>query len=183
MIDLRTKGLPSRIEWDGGSFPIRTDFRIWLEFGEWLKQKKLYLGIFDGFIPPEGDDWQLPAIRFYQSPNEVPRATRAPSGAKLLDFIIDGPFLVASFQQAYGIDLTTCDMHWHRFCALIDGLPDETKLAKVMGYRSWTPSDEKRKHQDLMLEQRARWALPRDDGKEGSEDDMGGFSALLNAFG
>ena len=178
MIDLRNKELPSRLEWDGGSCLIDTDFRTWITFGEFLKEKKIYLGIFPKHRPPEGDDWQIAAFRFYQCPNEVPRATRG-SRARLLDFIIDGQFIVASFQQAYGVDLTSCDMHWHRFCALLDGLPDETKLAKIMGYRGYDPRDEKRKHSEFMQEQRMRWALP---SIVEDDDETGGFGALLNAF-
>lgn len=180
MIDLRNKELPSYIEWDGGSCSILTDFRIWIEFGEWLKQKKIYLGIFPDLKPPDDPNWQVAAVKFYQSPNIVPRATRAPANVKLLDMIVDGSFIVASFQQAYGIDLTSCDMHWHRFCALLDGLPDDTKLSKIMGYRGYNQADEKRKHSDLMQEQKARWALPMDDN---DEDETGGFGAFLEAFG
>lgn len=179
MIDLRIKELPSRIEWGGGSCEVLTDFRIWIQFGEWLKQGKVFLGIFPKLNPPEGDEWQRAAIEFYQCRNIVPRAIGAPSRAKLLDMVVDSPFIVASFQQAYGIDLTSCDMHWHRFCALLDGLPDETKIAKIMGYRSYDPSLEKRKHSDFMLEQRARWALEQDE----EDDGMGGFGALLQTFG
>lgn len=179
MIDLRRKELPSRLEWDGGSCAIETDFRVWIEFGEWLKQKKLYLGIFKGFRAPQGDDWQRAAIEFYRAPNIVPRATRAPSGTLAFDFVIDGEFIVASFQQAYGIDLTTCDMHWHRFKALFDGLPDDTKMAKIMGYRMYSKSEAKRKHEDMMLEQKMAWALPRE---EEEEDLTGGFGSLIAAF-
>lgn len=180
MIDLRKKALPSRLEWDGGACDILTDFRVWINFGEWLKQKKVYLGIFPSYIPPDGEEWQKAAIGFYQCDNAVPRAIGALSKANLLDFVIDGSFIVASFQQAYGIDLTSCDMHWHRFRALLDGLPDDTKLAKIMGYRGYDTAQEKRKHSDIMQEQRARWALPRD---EEEDDGMGGFGSFLNAFG
>ena len=178
MIDLRIKGLPSRLEWDGGSCAIETDFRIWLTFGEHLKDGKLWLGIFPSHKAPEGDEWQLSAMRFYQCPNEVPRATRT-SHTRLIDFLIDGQFIVASFQQAYGIDLTECDMHWHRFCALLDGLPDDTKISKIIGYRGYDQRDEKRKHAEIIREQQLRWALPQ---KENEDDETGGFGALINAF-
>lgn len=179
MIDLRKKELPSRLEWEGGSCDIATDFRTWIEFGEWLKQKKAYLGIFHDQKPPEGEEWQRAAIAFYQCQNVVPRATRAPSRVKYIDMVIDGPFIVASFQQAYGIDLTSCDMHWHRFCALLDGLPDDTKMARIMGYRGYDPSDEKRKHSEIMQERKMAWSLPMEE----EDDDMGGFEGLINAYG
>lgn len=180
MIDLRSKALPSRLKWDGGACSILTDFRVWIEFGEWLKQRKMYLGIFPRRIPPKGDEWQRSALDFYECANVVPRAIGEPSMVKLLDMTIDSPFIIASFQQAYGIDLTSCDMHWHRFRALLDGLPDDTKLARIMSYRGYDVSQEKRKHRDIMQEQRARWSLPQDDVED---DGMGGFGALFQAFG
>lgn len=179
MIDLRKKALPSRLTWDGGACKVNTDFRIWIEFGEYLKQGLVFLGIFPGNKPPVGDEWQRAAVDFYRSPNIVPRATRTASNMKAIDYITDGEFIVASFQQAYGIDLTSCDMHWHRFKALLDGLPDNTKMAKIMGYRMWTPASDKQKHNDFMAEQRAAWALPMDE----PEDDMGGFGALIASVG
>lgn len=180
MIDLRNKALPSRIEWEGGACDVITDFRVWISFGEWLREKKIFLGIFKGNKAPTGDDWQKAAIDFYKCKNELPRATREPSKTRYLDMIIDAPYIVASFQQAYGIDLTSCDMHWHRFLALLDGIPDDTKLAKIMGYRGYNPADDKRKHNEFMQEQRTRWALP---ALEDEDDEMGGFGAVLNAFG
>lgn len=179
MIDLRNKELPSRLTWEGGSCDIVADFRVWLEFGEVLKDGKVYLGIFPDHKAPDGEEWQRAAYKFYRCENVVPRVTR-PANARLLVLMIDGSFIVASFQQAYGIDLTSCDMHWHRFCALLDGLPDDTKLSKIMGYRAWSKSEEKRKHDDLMAEQKTRWALPVE---VEDNDETGGFGAFLNAFG
>ena len=71
-------------------------------------------------------------------------------------------------------------MHWHRFKALLSGLPDDTKMSKIIGYRTWTKHDSNRKHDDLMQEQRAVWTLPLD---EATEDEYGGFGALLGALG
>lgn len=182
MIDLRNKELPSRLVWEGGSCEILTDFRIWITFGQFLRDKpqKIWFGIFPSQKPPKTDAWIHPAIEFLQSPNIVPRATRTPTNIKALDLIVDGEFIVSSFQQAYGIDLTNTDyMHWHRFKALLEGLPDNTRMSKIMGYRTWTPADEKREHKDFMAEQRAAWALPIDDVDE--DDNMGGFGALIKA--
>lgn len=180
MIDLRNKGLPSCLEWEGGSCDILTDFRTWIEFGQRLiEEHKVWFGIFPDMRPPDGEEWVMAAIAFYRSPNPIPRQTRTPSNVRAFDYVTDGEFIVASFQQAYGIDLTSCDMHWHRFKALFDGLPDDCKLSKIIGYRMWRAGDEKRKHEDFMREQQAAWALPLID----DEDDMGGFGAFLEHFG
>lgn len=57
------------------------------------------------------------------------------------DFQADSEMICAAFQQAYGIDLTTEYVHWHRFKALFKCLPDSTMMSKVIGYRSAKTSD------------------------------------------
>lgn len=178
MIDLRNKELPSHIEWEGGSCAINTNFREWITFGEYIKDKMLYLGVFPDFKPPEGEAWGRALYEFYSCKNIIPRLFN-PSNVKAMDFVIDGEFIVASFQQAYGIDLTSIEhMHWHRFRALLSGLPDDTKMSKIIGYRTWTKADSQRKHDDLMQEQRAMWALPLDE-----DDELDGYGGLLKALG
>lgn len=179
MIDLRKKELPSHIEWEGGSCVIDTDFRTWITFGEYLKDQQLYLGVFPNFQAPQGEDWAPALYEFYTCRNIVPRPIGG-SNVPAIDMVIDGEFIVASFQQAYGIDLTSIDyMHWHRFKALLAGLPDDTKMSKIIGYRTWTKADSQRKHDDLMQEQRSIWALPLHE----DTDEYGGFGALLSALG
>lgn len=175
MIDLREKGLPSRIEWEGGSAEVKTDFRTWIRFDAYAKENKAWRGIFAN-EQPKGGKWVAAAIRFLESPNVTPRQTGNDTMA--LDYVLDGDYIVAAFQQAYGIDLTSCDMHWHRFKALMAGLPDCTKLSSIMHYRTWKP--DKRKQEELMAEQRAVWSLPA--GEE-EDDGMGGFGALIASLG
>lgn len=157
MIDLRFKELPSHIECGGFAFELDTDFRTWIEFERILREEGRYwLGIFKGEVP-SGLGWIDGALEFLLSKNATPRS--GGSSARALDYILDGDYIVAAFQQAYGIDLISCEhMHWHRFNALIVGLPDETRLAKAMGYRTWVKSD--RKYEDEMRDLRSRWALP-----------------------
>lgn len=181
MIDLRNAGLPSRLEWGGFSVSIHTSFRVWIEFERRLiDEHMVWLGIFPNGKAPSDDGWIQAAIDFWRSENATPRMTRPPSNVRLIDYIEDGDHIVASFQQAYGIDLTTEDMHWHRFKALLSGLPDDTKLAKIMGYRDYNEVEAKRKHEDFMKEQRAAWSLPL---PEGEDDDTGGFGGLIEHFG
>lgn len=158
MIDLRIRELPSQIECGGVFFEVDTDFRTWIEFERSLRENGIYwAGIFKGRIP-DSNDWVEAAMEFLLSENVTPRQTGS-DGVRAVDYVLDGDYIVAAFQQAYGIDLTSCDyMHWHRFKALFTGLPDETRMAKIMGYRTWTKSD--RKYEDEMRENRARWTLP-----------------------
>lgn len=64
----------------------------------------------------------------------------------------DAPLFYAAFRQQYNINLRSiknCDLHWWEFSALFAALDDDTKLAKVMYWRTCRLSDipaEKRKY-------------------------------------
>lgn len=150
--------MPSQLECGGYFYELDTDFRTWIEFERILREEnRFWTGIFVDKVPI-GFDWIEAAVEFLQSKNITPRES-AYEGTRALDYVQDGDYIVAAFQQAYGIDLTSCEyMHWHRFNALIIGLPDETRLAKIMGYRTWRKSD--KKYEDEMKEAKSRWALP-----------------------
>lgn len=170
MIDLRTRGLPRSIRANGREFDLVTDFRVWIEFERVLREDgAMWLGVFAG-ARPFGTDWQDALMEFYASPNPTPRTERS-DGQRVVDLVEDGELIVAAFQQAYGIDLTATDMHWHRFKALLNGIPDDTRLAQVMGIRGYKKPP---KHQDADAEARKRqreWAL-RDPGYDEARADV-----------
>lgn len=167
MIDLRFNDLPSQIECDGIFYEIDTDFRTWIEFERVMREKNgAWHGIFKDEMPPS-DNWVDSAIEFLVSQNVTPRPT-GNSNDRAFDYILDGDYIVAAFQQAYGIDLTSIEyMHWHRFNALMKGLPEETKMSKIMEYRLYKQS--KKKPEEQMKELKSIWRLP--DGELNQTDD------------
>lgn len=64
----------------------------------------------------------------------------------------DAELIFASFQQAYGINLFQQQgkMHWNEFRALLNGLPEDTVMQRIVEIRSWKPSEgeskERKKH-------------------------------------
>ena len=169
MIDLRSDGLPDCLEVGGELFDIETGFRTWLSVGDMLGKRKVpWLDIaalvFKDAVVPMGTEWTRAVLDFYESRNAIPRDSGSAS-VRVVDYVLDGDYIVAAFQQSYGIDLTdpALDMHWHRFLALFRGLPDDTTMSRIMGYRSWKPS--KKKHEAVMNEIKRAWTLP-----ERSED-------------
>lgn len=54
----------------------------------------------------------------------------------------DAGYIYASFRQAYNINLYNEHgrLHWHEFKALLNGLPSETILQRVMQIRAWKPT-------------------------------------------
>lgn len=161
MIDLRYRELPTALVVDGEEFPIVTDFRRWMQFGESVKAGYLDPCIWPG-EPPAGD-WAPVATAFYDSPQPCPKSL---GGSKVpaMDHIIDGEMIVASFQASYGIDLTDpgLELHWHRYLALLRNLPEGAPESKAIGYRTYKkPSTAKDAHDKEMRKLQRAYALPR----------------------
>lgn len=158
MIDLRDKGLPTEIEVSGLFYNIKTDFREWIKFGEIIKQPfELYdlAFLFEGNIPLV--DFKKELLEFYENKNATPNY-KDKSSERVLDYVLDGEYIVGSFMSAYGIDLTSVDMHWHLFKALFVSLPDESKIIQIMGMRSYEKSDES--YEKVAIKNKQAWKLP-----------------------
>ena len=173
MIDLSRDTLPSALLVGGEVFPVDTSFRMWLKFERLLtKEGVMWDGVFIDRVP-DSPEWGEAAVEFMLSENATPRRSRR-GGPKAIDLLLDGDYIVAAFQQAYGIDLTSCDMHWHRFKALLNGLPEGTMLSRIMGYRTY----EKRGKVDRDAEMsrlRDAWALPDEDAERARQEALARF--------
>lgn len=165
MIDLRNKKLPDTIMVDGSFFKVKTDFRQWIEFGERLKDEQAT--ILDlAFVIEDVTVIELmlkqvqfteALFNFYNNSNPTPRSTDSDSEV-VVDYVMDGEYIVGSFYNVYHIDLTSVDMHWHLFKALLVSLPDECMIKKIMSYRSYKQSNEK--YETQMNNLKNSWKLP-----------------------
>ena len=63
-------------------------------------------------------------------------ATKTEHRNRVTSFEQDADLIRAAFQQAYGIDLYTEKVHWLRFMALLQGLPEDTQYMAVVGIRA-----------------------------------------------
>lgn len=61
---------------------------------------------------------------------------------RVIDFEKDAEYIFASFQQAYGMNLYEQQgkLHWHEFQALLNGLPPDTIMQRIIQIRLWKPS-------------------------------------------
>lgn len=129
---------------DGRPYPVLTDFRVWMAWGESVEVNEIAeTSIWDGIVPD--GDWVRPALDFYLCESVTPKRVADKSGVRPYDLVRDGDYIVGSFQSAYGIDLTDShlEMHWHRFMALLRSLPSDAKLSEIMVYRSYHKGNEK----------------------------------------
>lgn len=83
-----------------------------------------------------------------------------PDTGPAFDYRCDAPYIVAAFQQAYGIDLTTAKLHWFRFRALFAALPEDTLMAKIMSWRTLDLADYDGSMREHYAALKERFALP-----------------------
>ena len=174
MIDLRKKGLPNAITVNGNSFLIDTDFRKWIKVSKMLEEKCTIIDLAEEVIQSisiaelleNSEEILSKLLEFYTNPNATPRGDSNDT-TPIIDYVEDGEYIVGSFMQSYGIDLTICDMHWHMFKALLLSLPENSKMKQIMQMRSYKKSNVSYEKQQENLKK--AWELHKKENNEISD--------------
>jgi len=120
---------------EGDVYPIRTDFRAGIAFctaaqtGKPLHAKWLIELFFPSRVPEDPAAAVEAALAFFRcgAPKQEQTETSNPS----FSFTADSEALCAAFLQEYRIDLTTAELHWWRFMALLRALLEPTFAERV----------------------------------------------------
>ena len=120
------------MEIDGHDYRINTDFRAWVAYSSALLEErpvqlKQLLRLAFPEEQPQNETAALEAVHAFlrcgeeakEKKEEDKGEGRRPSP---YSFQADAGAILAEFQQVYGIDLSTAEMHWWRFSALLRGL-------------------------------------------------------------
>ena len=112
---------------------------------------------------------------------KFPRKVAGLNNKQPFDFETDADLIYAGFMQQYGIDLQREDMHWWRFMILLENLGADTRLQKVMEYRTIdTSSKNLSKEQRKFLKAMQRYFELGNTSSEKSERLKKIEDALLN---
>lgn len=65
-----------------------------------------------------------------------PRKIAGINNKQPFDFAEDADLIYAGFLQQYGIDLQEEDMHWWKFMILLENLGSDTRISRIMEYRT-----------------------------------------------
>lgn len=67
-----------------------------------------------------------------------PSKRKTKTSGRTFDYIQDASLIYAAFRQTYGIDLAEelGKLHWWKFKALFEGLPDNTRFSEIVSIRS-----------------------------------------------
>lgn len=136
---------PDTVRVDDRNYPILTDFKNWIKFYEMIQTKELTdrekcmvaMEWFTEEIPTNQWNALKALCDFFCMKEENQKDMKEEKKKKkILDFAHNAPLILAGFCQSYGIMLPESNMHWWEFKSLFDGMPDDTKVKEVVGYRS-----------------------------------------------
>lgn len=172
------RAMPDFAEIGAAAVPIDPDFRVGiaieLESMEPEPDVAAILRLFyRGSVPEDIKAAAEAMLRFYahQDGGEEPKSEGKPV-RRAYDFIQDADAILASFLEAYGVDLSVASLHWWTFKRLLCNLPPETPFMKRMYYRTADTrgmSKSERKHVEKM---RRLYALKKTAGAEKTAEEL-----------
>ena len=158
--------MPNALLIDGTAYPIRTDFRVGIEFQRVAANGGLTAGkIMKLWFPgpkPENIPETVKAISMFVRRRDLdaPQEDQEESGPTPYDLTVDSDVIAAGFMEKYGIDLTDpgTEMHWWRFVALLEGLSG-LSFAQRVEVRTKDLSGMKAKERAHWMKLRNRYAI------------------------
>ena len=128
---------------------------------------ELWNYIYDNFLMLENDR----VVEYDRQGNPLPIQEENKS---TMDYAKDAKYIYASFRQAYGINLVEEQgkLHWHEFQALLNSLPDDTIMQRIIQIRVWEPrKGETAEYKQSMRKLQKIYALD-DESDAGSMEDI-----------
>ena len=123
-------------------------------------------------------------FRQYVSPPQRKLNNHKPQ--PVVNFYHDSGYIYAAFMQTYGIDLykQADRLHWCRFLALFDGLPEDCLIKQIMGIRAQeipAPNGHNQTEIQRLTELKTLYALPTEDKPEDAQSGWNRLFDILEA--
>lgn len=167
--------LPKSVEIGGAEYQINTGFRTSILFEMLIRDKgipdQVKIGVmlrqYYPVVPPDEDAaiqkilWFFNCGKKKKKPDERNKTAKSFRKDKALySFEQDAAMIYAAFLSEYEIDLQDVeDLHWWKFSALFDALPDDTKIKQVMRIRGMDTSGLKKKEIKRLNDLKKYYAL------------------------
>ena len=157
---------PESIVVEGHEYPVDTDFRTWIGFqgiltrreGDEEKAAQVY-ALMERLGLPASEASLEAMVSFFEGAS-AKQAGAGESGPSAFDFERDSAYIYSAFLGAYEIDLSTARLHWWKFKALFQALPDDCEICKIMRYRTVELKDVPKGQKQFYRKMKARYALP-----------------------
>ena len=173
---------PETITVEGVKYAVETDFRMWISFqsimtgraGDEEKATQVY-ALMERLGLPASEAALEAMVDFFEGAS-ADRAGAGESRTPAFDFERDSAYIYSAFLAAYEIDLTTARLHWWKFKALFQALPDDYEICKIMRYRTVDLKDVPKSQKQFYRQMKARYALPGVAGQtHRTDEDMRGY--------
>lgn len=182
-MNLLTRQPPERLEIGDYYVGINTDFRLMVEFELLLTEEsesedfeKRFINLLNRLIPDleycntvTQDELTSAIMQYYSCGKDYSVDAEAEDGStnseppveRIYSFSYDDEYIYAAFMEAYGIDLTKAEMHWWKFRALFNSLPQSCMFSRILGYRGIEiTSDMSSSQKDFYRKMQRKFALP-----------------------
>lgn len=179
--------LVDRLPTEYEGLKINTNFRSFILFellmqdGEVPKEQKIQLALRLMYSEPIADIKKAVdgIIWFYtlgkdKKTNNNKENQNKERTKQIYSYEYDAELIYSAFLDQYKIDLNEIDyLHWWKFKSLFDGLKDENKICKIMGYRAVDINKIKDKEEKKRYKRLQRlYALPDTRTEEEKEQDF-----------
>lgn len=194
MTNLLTDRLPHDVTIHGRRYKINTDFRLMIRLDMLLNDEvetedkaDALLSLFGILLP------DLERMLVNASADEIVKAVMdfcsdEHSGSYPNDgnepeershsFLYDSAYIYAAFMQVYHIDLTSAELHWYQFRALLAALPQDCFFIRIVDYRTANLSDISEGQRDYYRKMKTLYALPLSQSEQDRNDAI--VAALMN---
>ena len=165
------EGLPGSVTVDGAEFNVNVGFRAFFLVDQIMRDDVLTdydrvdqaLDIFYNGNVPKNREAAMGAFLRFQRGNEPERkAGKSRKKRRALDYAKDCGLIYSAFLQTYRIDLTKDNIHWWTFLALLQSLPEDCQLCKVMYYRTADLAGVSKSYRRHIVKMRAMYELKDD---------------------
>ena len=141
-MNILTDRLPSVVSVNGIRYQLETDYRAAVAFellvdsGE-ERLAELLKPFYPHGYPPNVEGAVEAALWFYRGGDDIPEATdKKEKKPRSYSFEVDAEVIFADFWRYYKVDLSSENLHWWTFRALLAGLPDDSGYKQRIYYRT-----------------------------------------------
>lgn len=169
MCNLLWEKLPDYVTVFEKKYPVHTSFKNWIQISVLAEEK----GIKDAHalaqmlklcysekLPPDIASAVMGMFVFLNGDTEISVSSDRKKGNKIFSFGQDASAIYGAFYSKYGIDLYDSDMHWYKFCALLEGLAEDNPFRSIIRIRTMDETDIKNsKNVRQIRELKAKYGL------------------------
>lgn len=172
--------LPVMANIDGETYPINYGYRTMMAiememFGKNNDEQKVLtaLNLFYGEYIPRNRGKAIDYMLWFHRCGEDKKKSKksgASKGKRGYCFAQDASLIYAAFRQQYQINLKNtlnAEMHWWEFCALFNSLSEETKMSKVIYWRTCNLNDVPKNKRSFIKNMKEAYAIKENGTMEG----------------